>query len=68
MKRVRYSLPDVPAGWHVPAEAAKTLRVGENVITAKLIGPGEEPRPGTPFATREPFSRLGLIASAVEGN
>ena len=61
VKRVRYNLPDVPAGWHVPAEAAKTLRVGENTVTVKLIDPGKEPKPGAPLATREPFLRLGLI-------
>ena len=61
VKQVRYNLPDVPAGWHVPPAAAKTLRVGENTVTAKLIGPGKEPKPGAPLATRKPFLRLGVI-------
>ncbi len=61
LKQVRYNCPDVPAGWHVSAAAAKTLRSGENTVTAKLIGPGKEPQPGAPQATRKPFLRLGVI-------
>ncbi|MFV2065430.1 MAG: hypothetical protein ACC645_00510 [Pirellulales bacterium] len=61
VKRVRYNLPDVPAGWNVPASSAKTLHVGENAVTVTLVGPGKEPKPGAPFATRKPFLRLGLI-------
>ena len=61
VKQVRYNLLDVPAGWHVPAPAARTLHAGENTATAKLIGPGKEPKSGAPFATRKPFLRLGLI-------
>jgi len=61
VKQVRYNLPDVPAGWYVPALAAKQLRVGENTLTIALVGPGKEPRPDAPSATRKPFLRLGLI-------
>jgi len=61
VKQVRYNLPDAPAGWYVPASAAKTLRAGTNTVTVKLIGPGKEPKPGAPLATREPFLRLGVI-------
>ena len=28
VKQARYNLPDVPAGWHVPAPAAKPLVLG----------------------------------------
>jgi len=61
VKRVCYNLPDVPAGWYIPPDAAKTLHVGENTITVKLSGPGKETSPGAPLATRTPFLRLGLI-------
>lgn len=62
VKNVRYNLPHDPAGWYISAKAATTLHVGENTITANLLGPGKEPRPGAPLATRKPFLRLGLIA------
>ena len=60
VKTVQYNLPDVPAGWYVPQPAANTLRVGENIITLKLTGPGKEQKPGVPLSETTPFIRLGL--------
>ena len=61
VKQVRYNLPDLPAGWYVPAAAAKTLRVGKNTVMVRLIGPGKEQAPGAPLSKAAPFIRLGLI-------
>lgn len=60
VKQVRYNLPDLPTGWYVPA-AAKTLRVGENAVKVKLVGPGKEQKPGAPLSKERPFIRLGVI-------
>ncbi|HRU06720.1 MAG TPA: hypothetical protein P5137_13210 [Candidatus Brocadiia bacterium] len=62
VKQVRYNLPDLPVGWLVPDKAARTLRPGANRVTARLVGPGKEPRPGAPLSTAKPFLRLGLIS------
>jgi hypothetical protein len=62
VKQVRYNLPDLAAGWHVPGAAAATLCVGENTIRVGLVGPGKEQRPGAPLSQASPFIRLGLIA------
>lgn len=61
VKKVHYNLPDVPAGWYVPQSAAKTLRVGENMVAVKLLGPGKEQKPGAPLSKATSFLRLGLI-------
>jgi hypothetical protein len=61
VKKVRYNLPDTTAGWYVPTEAAKTLHVGDNLISLKLIGPGKDQKPGAPLSKSKPFARLGLI-------
>jgi hypothetical protein len=61
VKQVRYNLPDVFAGWNIPAEAAKTLHAGENVIEARLVGPGKCPTLGAPLSTSTPFIQLGII-------
>ena len=58
VKQVRYNLPDVPAGWHIPSDL---LRLGQNRVVAKLRGPGKEQKPGAPLAVRVPFLRLGVI-------
>lgn len=61
VKQVRYNLPDVPAGWYVPPEAAGTLRAGENTVRAHLIGPGKDQKPDAPLSEAAPFIRLGVI-------
>lgn len=61
VKQVRYNLPDVPAGWWIPPETAKALRVGENIVEARLVGPGKWPPPGTPESTAPPFIHIGLV-------
>lgn len=61
VKQVRYNLPDVFAGLHVPLEAAETLRTGTNVVEARRVGPGKWPTPGAPRSTATPFIQLGLI-------
>ena len=58
---MRYNLPDAPAGGHIPPEAARTLRPGENGLSVDLIGPGKEQEPGAPPAQAAPFIRLGLM-------
>jgi hypothetical protein len=61
VKQVRYNLPDVPAGWYVPAAAAATLRVGENIVQVNLLGPGKDQKPGAPLSSAPPFLRLGVM-------
>lgn len=61
VKNVQYNLPDVPAGWHIPQAAAKALRIGENTVTVKLLGPGKEQQPGAPLSKMVPFIRLGVV-------
>lgn len=61
VKKVRYNLPVLPAGWYIPPAAARTLHAGKNVVTVKVLGPGKEPSPGAPLAASQPFLRLGLI-------
>jgi hypothetical protein len=61
VKQVRYNLPDLPAGWQVPASAAATLRAGTNTVSLKLLGPGKDQKPGAPLSPAKPFIRLGLI-------
>lgn len=61
VKQVRYNLPDVPAGWHVPTAGTKTLCAGENTVKVKLIGPGKEQKPNAPLSQTIPFLRLGVI-------
>jgi hypothetical protein len=61
VKQVRYNLPDAPAGWHIPEPAARTLRVGENTVEVKLIGPGKEQKPDAPLSAVPPFIRLGVF-------
>jgi len=61
VKIVQYNLPDLKAGWYIPQAAASTLRIGENTVTVKLIGPGKEQKPGAPLSKTVPFIRLGLI-------
>ena len=61
VKQVRYNLPDVPAGWHIPPPAIGTLHAGENAVEVQLVGPGKEQQPGSPLSKTAPFIRLGLI-------
>ncbi len=61
VKIVQYNLPSVKAGWYIPQPAVKTLHVGENSVTIKLIGPGKEQKQGAPLSKTVPFIRLGLI-------
>jgi len=61
VKVVQYNLPDLKAGWYIPQPAVRTLRVGENSVAIKLIGPGKEQKPGAPLSKTVPFIRLGLI-------
>ncbi|MDD5708491.1 MAG: hypothetical protein PHR35_21430, partial [Kiritimatiellae bacterium] len=64
VKQVRYDLPDLPAGWTLPAAATGTLRAGDNIVTVHLLGPGREPKPGAALSTDKPFIRLGLMTWA----
>jgi len=61
VKKVRYNLPDVRAGWYIPQTAVRTLHVGENMVTVKLLGQGKEQMPGAPLSEAIPFLRLGVI-------
>ena len=61
VKTVQYNLADVSAGWYVPRPAARTLHVGENIITVKLTGPGKEQKPGAPLSKATPSLQLGVI-------
>ncbi len=61
VKKVRYNLPDVISGWYIPQSAARTLHVGENIITVKLLNLGKEQKPGAPLSEVAPFIRLGMI-------
>lgn len=61
VKTVRYNLPELKAGWYIPLPAAKSLRVGENTVTVRLLGPGKDQKPGAPFSKIAPFIRIGLI-------
>jgi len=61
VKKVRYNLPDVPAGWWIPPDAAHTLRAGENVVEARLVGRGQWPTPGAPESKSPPFIHIGLV-------
>jgi hypothetical protein len=61
VKTVQYNLADVSAGWYVPRSAARTLHVGENIITVKLLGPGKEQKPGAPLSKAIPSLQLGVI-------
>ena len=61
VKQVRYNLPYLPAGWYIPADAAKTLRPGKNTVKVKLLGYGKEQEKDAPLSKKAPFIRLGLI-------
>ncbi len=61
VKEVHYNLPEVSAGWYIPKSAAKTLRVGKNVVTLTLLGPGKEQKPGVPLSKSAPFIRIGVL-------
>lgn len=61
VKQVRYNLPDLSAGWHIPVSAVKTLHAGKNIVGIKLTGPGKEQKPGTPISNTNPFIRIGII-------
>jgi len=61
VKKVRYNLPDVRAGWYIPQTASNTLHEGENTITVKLLGMGKEQKPGAPLSEADPFIRIGVI-------
>ena len=50
-----------PVQARVLAEAARTRRVGENVVAARPVGPGKWPTPGAPESKAAPFVHIGLI-------
>lgn len=60
-KQVRYNLAEVAAGWRLPAAAVAALREGENVVEARVVGPGQWPTPAAPESTVAPTLELGFF-------